>query len=67
MVALESAELFRALKPEEAHALRRIAVEREYDAGREVFHEGDPGDGVYVVKSGQVEISGVLNSQKRLS
>jgi len=65
MVALESAELFRALKPDETHALRRIAVEREYAAGQEVFHEGDPGDGVYVVKSGQVEISGVLNSQKR--
>jgi signal transduction histidine kinase len=65
MVALESAELFSALKPEETRALRRITVEREYAAGQEVFHEGDAGDGVYVVKSGQVEISGVLNSQKR--
>jgi signal transduction histidine kinase len=65
MVALESAELFRALRPDEVRALRQIAVEREYAAGQEVFHEGDPGDGVYVVKSGQVEISGVLNSQKR--
>lgn len=65
MVALESAELFRALRPDEARALRRIAVEREYAAGQAVFHEGDPGDGVYVVKSGQVEISGVLNNDKR--
>lgn len=65
MVALESAELFRALKSDETRALRQITVEREYAAGQEVFHEGDPGDGVYVVKSGQVEISGVLNSQKR--
>lgn len=64
MVALESAELFRALKPDEARALRRIAVERQYEAGQVVFHEGDPGDGVYVVKSGEVEIAGTLNRDK---
>lgn len=65
MVALESAELFRALKPDELRALRRITIEREYDAGQEIFREGDPGDGMYVVKSGLVEISGLLNENTR--
>lgn len=65
MVALESADLFRSLRTDEVRALRQIAIEREYDPGREVFREGDPGDGVYVVKSGQVEISGMLGDEKR--
>jgi signal transduction histidine kinase len=65
MVAIESAELFRALRPEEVRALRQITLEREYAAGQAVFHEGDPGDGMYVVKAGQVEISGVLSGDQR--
>ncbi|TAK94328.1 MAG: cyclic nucleotide-binding domain-containing protein, partial [Verrucomicrobia bacterium] len=62
MVALESAELFRGLKPEELAALRLIVAERQFATGKEVFHEGDPGDGVYVVKDGLVEISGLMNA-----
>lgn len=65
MVALESAELFRSLRPDEVRALRQITLEREYAPGQEVFREGDPGDGVYVVKAGQVEISGMLSGAKR--
>ena len=56
MVALESAPLFRNLKPEERAALRRVAQERTYPAGQDIFCEGDPGDGLYVVKDGLVEI-----------
>ena len=65
MVSLESAELFRFLKPDELRALRTITLEREYAAGQQIFREGDPGDGVYVVKDGLVEISGVLNQGPR--
>ena len=65
MVALESAELFRFLKPDELRALRTITLEREYAAGQEIFREGDPGDGMYVVKAGLVEISGVLTQDTR--
>lgn len=65
MVQLESAELFRFLKPDELRALRAITLEREYAAGQEIFREGDPGDGVYVVKDGLVEISGVLTPDTR--
>src|SRR5580765_727747 len=65
MVALESAELFRGLKPEELSALRSIVTERQFATGKEIFREGDPGDGVYVVKDGLVEIAGLLNADTR--
>jgi signal transduction histidine kinase len=65
MVALESAELFRNLRPEELRALRQVTQERQFDAGQEIFREGDRGDGVYVVKEGLVEISGLVNQETR--
>ena len=65
MVALESAELFRNLKPNELRALRQVTLEREFMNGQEIFREGDPGDGVYLVKDGQVEISGVVSQGAR--
>ncbi len=65
MVAIESAELFRGLKPEEMSALRQIVTERQFATGKEIFREGDPGDGVYVVKDGLVEISGLMNADAR--
>ncbi len=65
MVALESAELFCLLQPEELTSLRRVASEQSFTVGQEVFREGDPGDGAYVVKEGLVEISGQVNQDKR--
>ena len=56
MVALESIPLFRHLNRAELHALRLIAQERRVTAGQEIFREGAPGDGVYFVKNGRVEI-----------
>jgi len=37
--------------------LRRIAREHAFAVGQEIFKEGDPGDGVYLVRDGLVEIS----------
>ncbi len=65
MVELASAELFRLLAPDELGPVRAVAQERSFTAGREIFREGDPGDGLYVVLSGLVEISGLLNNEKR--
>lgn len=62
---MESAELFRNLDAEVHAALHRMAEERTYAAGQEVFREGDPGDGIYVVKSGLVEISGQMGTELR--
>ena len=66
MVALlESSELFRSLNSVEIAGLRRVTQERQYSAGQEIFREGDPGDGVYLLKSGRVEISGRINRTAR--
>ena len=66
MIALESAELFRNLKTHELRALRQVTLEREFMGGQEIFREGDPGDGVYLIKNGQVEISSVVNQSRRV-
>jgi signal transduction histidine kinase len=65
MVTLEQCPLFRPLKPEEVHALRAAAEEKSFAGGTEIFKEGDTGDGLYVVKDGRVQISGLVGEQKR--
>jgi signal transduction histidine kinase len=65
MVALESFHLFKNLAPDELQILRFITQERKIAAGGEIFREGDPGDGLYFVKSGLVEISGLINAEAR--
>ena len=58
MIQLEAISLFRHLNASELKALRSVTQERKVGAGAVIFREGDPGDGVYFVKSGLVEISG---------
>ena len=65
MVALESIALFRNLNRNELQALRFISQERQFPAAREIFREGAPGDGVYFVKDGLVEISSIAESSVR--
>jgi signal transduction histidine kinase len=57
VITLETIPLFRHLNRTELQVLRRIAQEHQFAAGQEIFHEGAPGDGVYFVKAGLVEIS----------
>src|ERR1017187_2115054 len=66
MVTLEAIPLFRQLNRIELQALRLIAQERQFAAGQEVFHEGAPGDGVYFVKAGLVEISAGTGVARRV-
>ena len=65
MVALESITLFRTLDRNELQALRFIAQERHFAAKSEIFHEDDPGNGVYFVKDGLVEISRLVSANAR--
>lgn len=57
MTSLEAIPLFRNLNPFELQALRMITQERHFTAGHDIFLEGAPGDGVYFVKNGLVQIS----------
>src|ERR1700733_7456420 len=54
---LEAIPLFRQLSRAELQALRQIVREQKFTGGQEIFQEGAPGDGVYFVKAGLVEIS----------
>jgi signal transduction histidine kinase len=62
VIELDSVNLFRDLKRDEQKALASITQARQFAAGCEIFRQGDPGDGVYFVKSGQVEISGTVGA-----
>jgi signal transduction histidine kinase len=65
VVALESIALFRNLGRDELQALRFIAREQRFTASAEIFREGDPGDGVYFVKDGLVEIFSIVGGGTR--
>jgi signal transduction histidine kinase len=45
--------------------LRAATRELRLTSGQEIFKEGDPGDGVYVVQSGAVQISAVVGTGER--
>jgi signal transduction histidine kinase len=67
MVTLETCKAFRNLSPAELNALRQIARERKFSAGQEIFREGEPGDGLYIVTEGLVEISArITQDQERV-
>jgi len=55
--ALRGWRLCRRLAPAEFEALAAIAERLELAAGDELFREGDAGDGVYLIVSGEVEVS----------
>lgn len=63
MIPLESSRLFSQLTSDEMGRVKQAMLERAYTSGQAIFREGDPGDGLYVVKSGLVEISAVVGSQ----
>jgi signal transduction histidine kinase len=60
---LGATDLFRNLDAAEMQALRGIAQERTYPAGTRIFAENDPGDGVYVIRDGQVEIAHLVGDR----
>ena len=54
--ALSRTPLFADLTPAEIAALAHRAVERRFDPGSVLFHEGDECTGLYVLGQGQVKI-----------
>ncbi len=53
---LSQVPIFSELTDKELRRLASIVHKREYTAGEFIFSQGDPGLGMYVVESGQVEI-----------
>jgi CRP-like cAMP-binding protein len=54
--ALKSMSLCRALSPAELDAIAAIVDARDVAAGAELFREGEPGDALYMVVQGEVDI-----------
>lgn len=65
MVSLESSKLFSQLSPADLQKLQEVTQEIQFKEGDQIFKEGDPGNGAYVVKTGAVQISGLLSSGQR--
>ncbi len=65
MVLLEKCSLFSQLKAHELKVLQQVAQEKKFSANQEIFKEGDSGNGVYVVKAGLVQISGLVGKNVR--
>src|SRR5262245_42562127 len=65
MVSLESSRLFAHLPAPELKKLQEVTRELQFASGQQRFKEGDPGDGMYVVKTGEVQISAVMSHGER--
>jgi signal transduction histidine kinase len=65
MVALESSKLFSGLPPAELQMLLQAVRVLTFPAGTIVFKEGDEGNGLYLVKTGLVQVSALVNQGDR--
>ncbi len=53
---LTSIEIFSAFSPQELQAIAGHAEPRYYDFGDTVYNAGEPGDGLYVIRTGSVRL-----------
>lgn len=65
MVSLTACKLFDGLSARELNTLRGLCRVESFPAGREIFHEGQAGDAVYVIREGAVEILAHVSGDKR--
>ena len=56
IIVLNKVPLFSMLKTEDIHMISTIATEEAYEDGHILFHEGDIGDRLFIVVSGNVLI-----------
>ena len=66
MVVLKTSKLFGGLLAVELEALEQTAQLKAYKAGRNIFQEGDPGDGLYLILEGRVQIACLLGQDQRV-
>src|SRR5688572_15486617 len=65
MVSLASSKLFAQLPAAEIKQLSGVSREKRFAPGEVIFKEGDPGDGLFVVLAGRVQISAAIGSGER--
>ena len=65
MSELGKVELFSGLLAEGMQSLEQTAEMRAYKPRDVIFQEGDPGDGIYVVVEGEVQVSTLVSETER--
>ena len=65
MVSLGACKLFDGLSATELNTLRGLCRVETFPAGHEIFREGEPGEAVYVIRAGSVEILAQISADKR--
>ncbi len=63
---LKSTPLFEGFSFRELNALKKILHLRKYSKDEIIFKEGEPGTGLYIIKSGSIRISKTLNDEDNL-
>jgi CRP/FNR family transcriptional regulator len=59
--------IFQNLEAEEVEALSRQALRRKWKTGQTLFSQGDPADGMFLIKGGRVKLSKVLEDGTELT
>src|SRR5439155_5221730 len=63
--ALQTSKLFGGSSAVELEALRKAAQIRQFAGGERIFAEGQAGDGIYIIESGRVQISALIDQEQR--
>jgi CRP/FNR family transcriptional regulator len=53
---LKTIALFSGLSADQLETLSHIAVRKDYKRGEMIFHEGDKGNGIYIVETGRIKV-----------
>lgn len=62
---LQSCEFFESLGPEDIDRVASICTEEAYEAGESVFQQGDYGESLYVIASGQIALERTVDLGER--
>jgi small-conductance mechanosensitive channel/CRP-like cAMP-binding protein len=63
--ALEETELFRGLEPADLKLVAGAMKTVRFSAGEQVIRQGDPGDSMYVIRSGEVTVRLAVDGAER--
>ncbi|MDH5751490.1 MAG: cyclic nucleotide-binding domain-containing protein [Deltaproteobacteria bacterium] len=63
---LRQVTVFGGFSDTELVRLLRIARTKNFPAGTKIFAEGDPGDSMYVIVAGKLEIRKIINGQEKV-
>lgn len=64
VIFLKKTALFSSMETGELRAITAIAEEVTFDKGKEIVHENDVGDSLYIIKDGSVNIIKKINEKQ---